>query len=339
MKTLIFPIFFLLSQIIFAAPSYSADAKYTMTVATVAPSDSPWSALLTMFKTEVEKKSKGQIKIKIMLGGALGDENESVMKVSRGQIQAAGASTGALASKIPELNIVELPYLFKNTEEADRVIDNILTAPMEKLFKDRGLVLGFWSENGYRNFGSRDFQIKSPADLKGKKMRAQESPVHIMMYKSFGAAAVPIPVTEVTQALATGNVDGFDQAVLYAIAAGWSKSIKYFTISEHIYQPAAIIFNAKWYNSLPKDLQKILVDEGRILQIKGRKAVRSIEPDLFEILKSEKIVVHKLSDAERKVFVEAAKPVYADFRKTFGPKASSLLDAVEAELKIIRGGK
>ena len=274
-----------------------------------------------------------------MLGGALGDENESVMKVSRGQIQAAGASTGALASKIPELNIVELPYLFQNTEEADRVIDNILTVPLEKLFRDRGLVLGFWSENGYRNFGSRDFLIKSPADLKGKKMRSQESPVHIMMYKAFGAAAVPIPVTEVTQALATGNVDGFDQAVLYAIAAGWSKSIKNFTISEHIYQPAAIIFNAKWYNSLPKDLQQILVDEGRILQVKGRKAVRSIEPELFEILKADKVVVHKLTEAERKVFVEASTPVYAEFRKTFGPKASALLDAVEAELKKIRGGK
>ncbi len=334
MKALFLPILLLLS----AQPAF-AEAKYTMTVATVAPSDSPWSALLTMFKTAVEKKSKGQIKVKIMLGGALGDENESVMKVSRGQIQAAGASTGALASKIPELNIVELPYLFQNTEEADRVIDNILTVPMEKLFRDRGLVLGFWSENGYRNFGSRDFLIKSPADLKGKKMRSQESPVHIMMYKAFGAAAVPIPVTEVTQALATGNVDGFDQAVLYAIAAGWSKSIKHFTVSEHIYQPAAIIFNAKWYNRLPKDLQQILVDEGRILQVKGRKAVRSIEPDLFEILKADKVVVHKLTDAERKVFVEASKPVYAEFRKTFGPKASALLDAVEAELKKIRGEK
>lgn len=338
MKILIL-IALLILQIVYIDSTTAAEAKYTMTIATVAPSDSPWSALLTMFKNEVEKKAKGQIKIKIMLGGALGDENESIMKVSRGQIQAAGASTGALASKIPELNLIELPYLFRNTDEADKIIDNILTAPFEKLFIERGLILGFWSENGYRNFGSRDFMIKSPSDLKGKKMRAQESPVHIMMYKSFGASAVPIPVTEVTQALATGNVDGFDQAVLYAIAAGWSKSIKNFTISEHIYQPAAIVFNAKWYNSLPKDLQQILVEEGRIVQGKGRKAVRSIVPELYEILKADKIVVHELTDAERKVFVDASKSVYTEFRKTFGPKASSLLDTVEAELKKIRGGK
>lgn len=336
MKNLI--LFAFLANTLFFAQSFAAE-NYTMTIATVAPADSPWSALLTMFKTEVEKKTAGRLKVKIMLGGALGDENESVMKVARGQIQAAGASTGALASKIPELNVVELPYLFKTAEEADKVIDNVLTAPLEKLFVERGLILGFWSENGYRNFGSRDFQIKSPADLKGKKMRSQESPVHIMVYKALGASAVPIPATEVTQALATGNVDGFDQAVLYAIAAGWSKSVKNITISEHIYQPAAIVFNAKWYNGLPKDIQKILIEEGRIVQVKGRKAVRAIVPDLYEILKSEKIVVHELTESERKIFTEATKPVYAEFRKTFGAKASGLLDLAEAELKKIRGGK
>lgn len=316
-----------------------AEAKYTMTIATVAPADSPWSVLLTMFKESVEKKSNGQIKVKIMLGGALGDENEAVTKCSRGQIQAVGASTGALASKIPELNLVELPYLFRTAEEADQIIDNVLTAPMEKIFANRGLILGFWSENGYRNFGSRDFIIKSPKDIKGKKMRSQESPIHIAMYKAFGASAVPIPTTEVPQSLATGNVDGFDQAVLYTIAAGWQKSIKHFTLSEHIYQPAAIVYNVKWYNSLPKNLQTLLIEEGRKLQPKGRKAVRSISAELNEILKSEKISVHELTAAEKKVFSDASAPVYAEFRKNFGKDAAALLDQVEAELKKIRGGK
>jgi TRAP-type C4-dicarboxylate transport system substrate-binding protein len=173
--------------------------------------------------------------------------------------------------------------------------------------------------------------------LKGKKMRVQESPVHMMMYKAYGAAAVPTPVTEVPQALATGNIDGFDQAVLYAIAAGWHSSVKHFTLSQHIYQPAAIVFNGKWFNTLPKDLQKIVVEEGRNVQDKGRKAVRSILPDLYDILKSEKIALHELSDSERQAFVDASKPVYAEFRKTFGAKASELLDQVEVELKVMRG--
>lgn len=317
----------------------AAEPEHTMIIASVAPPESPWSALLTKFKKAVEEKSKGRIKVKLKLGGMLGDENESVTKCHRGQIQAVGASTGALANHVPELHVVELPYLFRTFEEADFAIDTVLTEPLEKLFHKRGLVLGFWSENGYRHFGTRDRPVKTPADLKGKKMRAQESPVHLAMYKAFGASAVPLPTTEVPQALATGNVDGFDQSVLYAIATSWTKSIKYVTISEHIYQPAAIVYNAAWYDALPADLQKLLKDEGRALQAKGRSAVREIFPDLLEILKAEKIEVYKLSPEERAVFEAAAKPVLADFQKVGGKDGKELLDKVQAALAQYRGKK
>jgi tripartite ATP-independent transporter DctP family solute receptor len=323
---------FLMGQIVNAE-------TYTMTVATVAPADSPWSALLVSFKENAEKKSAGKLKVKLMLGGALGDENEAVTKCSRGQIQAVAASTGALGSKIPELNVVELPFLFRTAEEADQVIDRVLTSEFDKIFRQRGLVLGFWSENGYRNFATSDKPVRSPTDLKGKKMRSQESQVHMQMYKAFGAAAVPIPTTEVPQALATKNVDGFDQALLYMIAAGWQQSIKFVTLSEHIYQPAAIAFNQKWFDSLPADLKKIIIEEGRAVQDKGRKAVRKIQPDLKEILKSEKITVVDLTTAEKRVFEEQSKPVYENFKKSFGPTAARILEAIQAELKKIRNEK
>lgn len=326
----------LLTTVAFCLNAHAAKPEFTMTLATIAPADSPWSALLQMYKEAVEKRSDGRIKLKLMLGGVLGDENEMVTKGARGQVQAIGVSTGAFATKVPELNLVELPFLFKSVDEADKIIDGVLTQPMEKFFRDRGLVLGFWSENGYRNFGTRNKAVKLPADLKGRKMRVQENPVHIAMYKALGASAVPIPVTEVTQSLATGNVDGFDQATLYMIAAGWHKSVKHVTISEHIYQPAAISFNKAWFDKLPADLQKLLIEEGRALQGKGRKAIRAIQPELQEILTFEKIQVHTLSASERQAFVEATKPVYAEFRKSFGPQAAKLLDQVEAELKKIR---
>lgn len=316
--------------------SSGAQTPTTLTIATVAPKDSPWAALLVQFKEVIEKKSSGKMKVKLMLGGVMGDENDMVKKCDRGMIQGVGVSTGALASKIPELNLVELPYLFRTAEEADQVIDNVLTAPMEKLFRARGLVLGFWNENGYRQFGNQNKPIKKPSDLKGLKMRAQENPIHISMYRTFGAAANPIPTTEVVQALTSKNVDGFDQSVLYMIAAGWHKSVKYVTLSDHIYQPAAIAFNQKWFDGLPSDLRELLVKEGRELQGKGRKAVRAITPELNEILTFEKIQVYTLTPEEKKVFEEASKPVYDEFRKKFGAEGSRLLDLTQAELKKIR---
>ncbi|MBI4510897.1 MAG: TRAP transporter substrate-binding protein [Deltaproteobacteria bacterium] len=312
---------------------------HVMKIATVAPDNTPWSELLKKYKKAVEEKSGGRIKVKVFLGGTLGDENESVIKCKRGQIQAVGASTGAMASQIPEVNVVEIPYLFRNFGEVDYVIDNVLTKPIEEIFPQYGLVFGFWSENGFRQLGTKDKQAKKPADLKGKKMRSQESSIHLDMWKAFGASPVPIPPTEVLTALQTGTVDGFDQAVLYAIAASWYKSVKYFTVSNHIYQAAIIAFNKEWFEKLPPDLQKILVDEGRTLQAKGRKAVRKIIPDLLAVLQGENIQVYELTDAEKKVFEQASLPARSSFRKTQGKKAVGLLDAVEKGLSDFRAGK
>ena len=313
--------------------------EHVMKLATVAPDNTPWSEVLKKYKARVEEKTGGQIKVKLFLGGTLGDENEAVIKCKRGQIQAVAASTGALASQVPELNVIELPFLFRGFAEADYVIDNVLTAPLEGILRQYGLVLGFWSENGFREFGTKDKPVKTPGDLKGKKMRSQESTVHLDMWKALGASPVPIPTTEVLTALETGTVDGFDQATLYAIAASWHKTIKAFTISNHIYQPALIAFNKDWFDGLSAELQKIVVDEGRTSQGKGRNAVRKILPDLLGVLRGERIEVYELSEAEQRVFEQASLPVRQSFRKGQGKAAVALLDAIEKALKDFRAGK
>lgn len=306
--------------------------EIVMKIATIAPDDTPWSELLKRYAKSVEEKSGGRINVKIFLGGALGDENETVIKCKRGQVQAVAASTGAVASQVPELNVLELPYLFRDGAEADHVIDKTLTAPLEKAMRQYGLVLAFWSENGFRQFGTNDGFVTSPANLKGKKMRSQESLVHLESWKAFGASPVPIPTTEVLTALQTHTVDGFDQSVLFTIAAGWHKTVKFMTVSNHVYQPALVSFNAEWFDKLPPDLQKLLVDEGRTLQDKGRKAVRGIMPDLLAGLKASGVQVKELSQAERAAFEQAALPVRKTFRKQQGKKAADLLDAVEKSL-------
>jgi tripartite ATP-independent transporter DctP family solute receptor len=310
--------------------------EIVMKIATIAPDDTPWSELLKRYAKSVEEKSGGRINVKIFLGGALGDENETVIKCKRGQVQAVAASTGAAASQVPELNVLELPYLFRNGAEADHVIDKTLTVPLEKAMRQYGLVLGFWSENGFRQFGTNDGFVTSPANLKGKKMRSQESLVHLESWKAFGASPVPIPTTEVLTALQTHTVDGFDQSVLFTIAAGWNKTVKYMTLSNHVYQPALVSFNAEWFDKLPADLQKLLIEEGRTMQDKGRKAVRGIMPDLIAGLKASGMQVKELSPAELAEFEKAALPVRKTFRKQQGKKAADLLDLAEKSLAEFR---
>ena len=319
-----------------AEETANAEEKYVLKLATVAPKGTPWAKVLLKFKKNVEKASGGRVKVKTFLGGALGDEISTVKQAARGRIQGVGASTGALAALVSELDAVEIPFMFRNAKEADYVLDKKLTEPMEKLFRDRGLVLGFWSENGFRHFGSSKGKISAPSDLRGLKMRSQESFVHIEMWKALGASVQAIPTTEVITALKTGAVDGFDQALLYAIAAGWHKSVKHITLSSHIYQPAAICFNKDWFDALPADLQKIVVDEGRKLTRSGRKAVRKLNPELESIISGSGVTVHKLTKSERDAFEKKTKSVRKKFRKKQGKKAAKILDLVEAGVKEYR---
>jgi len=321
------------------AQTPAATPEFTMKLATVAPDQTPWSELLKRYKKAVETKSNGRIAIKVFLGGTLGDENEASLKCKRGQIQAVAASTGALASQVPELNIVELPFLFRSEAEADTVIDEVITPEMDTIVQKYGFVLGFWGENGFRQMGTRDKAVRSPADLGGLKVRSQESLVHLEMWKALGASPVPIPTTEVPSALQAGTVDGFDQATLYAVAASWYKKVKFFTLTNHVYQPAIIMFNQAWFNGLPADLQKIVVEEGRALQAKGRAAVRKIGPDLLKIVETEGVQVVPLSAAEREVFEKKTIGVRAVLRQKQGAATVRVLDKVEARLRTLRGGQ
>lgn len=324
-----------------AQPTKPADGKkLELRIATVAPAKTPWSKVLKEFETNVEKASGGRIDVRVFLGGTMGDENTSVVMTARGKLQGVGGSTGSVATLVPELDAIEVPFLFASANEADYVLDKFLLEPMEKAFREHGLVLGFWGENGFRHFGSNSTPIMTPADIRGKKMRSQESFVHIEMYKALGANASAIPTTEVDTALRTGAVEGYDQSLLYAIAANWHLSTKYLTLSAHIYQPGVIAFNKEWFDALPTDLQTIILDEGRKLTRKGRKAVRDMNPAMVQLFTDAKVKVSTLTPAQREAFATATKGVRDVVRKKSAAHKATL-ELIEKGIAEFRakGGK
>ncbi len=329
----------LCALLFFLVPRAHADAAYTLKIATVAPEGTPWSEGLTQFKAMVEKNSGGKIAVKVFFGGMLGDENETVQQTQRGQIQGVAGSTGAIASLVPELNVLELPFLFRSAEEADFVLDGVALAPLEKAFRARGLALGFWSENGYRSFGTSFAFIKSPADLKGRKMRSQENPVHLEMYKAFGASPVPIPTTEVLTSLQTGVIQGYDQTPLYASAAQWLSATKYYTLTEHIYQPAAIVFNKAWFDALPADLQKVVLSSRSELVPRMRKEIRALNPILLENFPAMKVQVYTPTAAEKASFEGPAKVARDAYMAKASTTEKELYKAITDALTARRGGK
>lgn len=322
------PALLAVASLLLVARAVADDGVTVLRIASVAPAGTPWADGLDQLKKRVATNTANKLEIRPFLGGVLGDENESVQSCVRGQIQGVGASTGAIASVVPELNVLELPLLFRNTAEADHVLDNVVLTTLEAKFRERGLVLGFWSENGYRSFGTNFGFVTSPAALKGHKMRSQESPVHLEMYRAFGASPVPIAVTEVLTSLQTGVVDGYDNSPLYSMAAQWTSATKYYTVTRHIYQPAAIVFNKTFFDGLPAAYQQQLLGARADLAPQMRKEIRALDPLLIDNLKAMSIQVKELTPAERATFEGPAKVA----RDAYLAKASAGEKALYAKI-------
>jgi TRAP-type C4-dicarboxylate transport system substrate-binding protein len=325
-----------LLSLCFTFPVLAQDAG-TMKLATVAPDGTPWADLLKRYKKAVEEKAGGKMTVRAFLGGIKGDEQSIARQVYKGSLQMAGVSTGAMAVLVEDLDILELPYLFDSLEQADKVLD-VVRPIVEQLLEEKGFKLVMYSENGYRSFAmvphsddpNRERFIKTIADLSAVKMRSQESKVHVNMYRALGASPVTIAVGEVMPGLQTGVVHGLDNTPLFIQAVGWHQAARYFTVSEHIYQPALLVVNKAWYDGLSPDLQAAVIGPREALEAKGRKAVRALSPLLVKNFEASGVKVYTQTAAERDAFRKATRPTWDQRRASATPLGQKLYDAILA---------
>jgi len=315
-----------IALVLFALVAFPASAqKYTARVGSVAPEGTPWAMWLDNVKKDVEKDSGGDLKLKVFLAGKLGGEKEMVEELKQGRLQYFGGSAGALASKyVPELNVFELPYLFENDAEADFVLDQV-RPNVKKLLEERGFVFVMWAENGWHGYGVKGKCIAGPDDMKGLKMRSQESSIHLDTYKAFGASPVELPVPEVLSSLQTGVVDGYSNTPLFAFATSWHKGTDHFTYTKHIYQPALIVLSKTWYDTLDDKTKAVVVDTKR--EREGIKGVRDLTEPLLENYSAAGVKVCRLAPEGTKAFQGKVKPVWDAFAKK-SPGNKAIYDAV-----------
>lgn len=308
-----------------------AQETFTMKIATVAPEGTPWEKQLRSVKRYVEENTGGRVKVKMFMGGSLGGEKALARRTAQGSIQVFGGSTAALASLVQELNVVEAPYLFNNTRQADRALDNAgVMNQVSGLVEARGFKFAFWAENGFRSWFTKERPIRAPADLNGLRMRSQEATVHLETYRAFGARPVPIDVTNVLTSLQTGVVDGFDNTPLFAFATSWYQAARHLTLSRHSYQPGIIVYSKTWFDGLPEDIQQVLANIPQDLVVSGRRSVRRMDPVLIRNLERYGIQVHTPSDEERAAFQQASSGVANRVASKTGAGGRSLLKALRA---------
>jgi len=305
-----------------------AQQQVEMRVATVAPEGTPWEQQLRRFKSNIEQASGGRIRVKMFMGGSLGGEKALVRRTAQNSIQGFGGSTAALGTMVPQLNVIEAPFLFSNSRQADRALDGPAKGIVQSLVEGQGFKFGFWAENGFRSWFTRERPIRTPADLNGLRMRSQEALVHLETYRALGATPVPIDVTNVLTSLQTGAVDGFDNTPLYAFATSWYQAAGHLFLSRHAYQPGIIVFSKAWYDGLSGDLQSALTSIEQSEVQEGRQAVRQMDPVLVRNLGRQRVEVHTPSDEELAPFREATSGVADAVARRAGSRAAELLRAL-----------
>jgi TRAP-type C4-dicarboxylate transport system substrate-binding protein len=313
-------LFLILALILSSAFAKDLSIKF----GTIAPAGTPWSESLEEIKTRVAKESSNTMKIKIYLGGQLGGELEIMQKIRRGNIEGGGLTCAAMASIIPELDLLEVPYLFESSEEADFILDNYLLEPFKKLFEAKGFVMVTWAENGWRSIGHKTKQIKTPGDMKAVKIRSQESKVHLAFWKKLGASPVAIATPEVLPALQTGVVEAFDNTPLFTLAAEWQTAIKFYTVTNHIYQPGAVIYSKKFWDKLSEQEKKILMGPGNGQAAQIRSNVRKLGDSLITVLKESGVSTYTLNASEKEAFKKSSEGLAEQAIKDIGGESAKI---------------
>lgn len=291
-------------------------AETRVKLASVAPAGTPWADAMYSIQKRINAESSGKYNVKVYPGGQLGGENEILAGVRKGRIEFAGVTTGAVANVVPELNVLEMPYLFDSISQADCILDNHLMEPVSQLLEAKGMVFVSWAENGFRSIGVKGKAIKLPSDIKGVKVRSQEAKTHLAFWKSVGANGIPIAIPEVLPALQTGVVTGFDNTPLFTMAAEWQTTIDNFTFTKHIYQPALVVVSKSFYDAQTPENQKLILGEKNSLAKELRKGVRALDSRLVTTLQKTGVTIHNLSASE----IAQWKAASAGQEKTVLPK-------------------
>lgn len=263
-----------------ASGSFKDLPKMTITYAhaNMAVATNSDHAVALAFKEHVEKYSQGKITVEISPGGALGNPAELMNLCMMGEVEVVGSNTeGTIAAIYPNIQVVAIPYLFDTVDQAKEVFNGEFGQAMfEDMRQKTGLrIIGWWDNGGFRSFTNSVREIKSPADMKGLKIRTMAIPAHMEIVKRLGATPAPISWAELYTALETGVVDGQENAIPTIIDGSIYEVQKYLVLDNHVYTQMHAMVNDKWFNSLPEAYKIIILTAGEKAAYTGATMMRA----------------------------------------------------------------
>ncbi|HLY06001.1 MAG TPA: TRAP transporter substrate-binding protein [Rhizomicrobium sp.] len=318
----------LLFFVAFALPA-SAQQKQVWKASDVHPLGYPTVEAVERMGKKLEKATDGRISVQMYASMQLGGEKEAIEQAQVGAIQLARVSVGALGPVIDELNVFNMPYLFRNTAHMQQVIDG----PIGKELFDKingspksGLIALCFMDAGARSLYDTRKPIVNIADLKGMKIRVMGNPMFVDMMNALGGNGVPMGYDQVFSALQTGVVDGAENNPPSFVFDNHYQVAKFYTLDEHLIVPEMVVFSRRTWDTLSKADQALLVKFGREAQMEERVLWAKYEKDALDKARAAGIQIIQISDKDKKAFQDAVKPVW----DKYGPKYADMIKRIQA---------
>lgn len=294
---------------------------------------------LKVFEQELEKRVGDRIDVQIFPNMQLGGGREMVEGVQLGTIQAAEASLAWVSAFDSSFLALNLPYLFLTREIAFEFLDGPVGTEMAKNLEKSGIkILGYF-ENGIRHVTNNVRPIRTPADLRGLKIRTMDNPVHLAAFRNLGANPTPMAFGEVFTALQQGTIDGQENPFANIAAMKFDEVQKYMSTTGHFYDVTGFMMNLELYKGLPEDIRKA-VDESAAAAVKAQRRFAAEDDVRFqkEFTAKGKMSIIELTDAERLTFREKAIKTYDEMADRIGKEMLQkiMTEVQQIEAKHIR---
>jgi tripartite ATP-independent transporter DctP family solute receptor len=301
-----------------------ATGAETLRLAHGLPDTHPVHKAMVRFTELAKEKTSGAIEIKVFPNGTLGGERETLEQVQNGVLELTKASASPLETFAPEYKVFNLPFVFRDKEHFFKVLDGAIGESILNASKSRGFIGLTFYDAGARSFYAKK-PINTPDDLKGMKIRVQQSPTTIKMVQALGAAPTPMAWGEVYPALQSGVVDGAENNITAMTTGRHGEVSKFYSRTEHQMVPDVLVISAAKWSSLKKPVQDALRQAAQESFVYQR--TLWAEAEKVETAAAEKMGV-KISTPNKQAFIDKVKPLLDTERKN--KRVGDLLEQIAA---------
>jgi tripartite ATP-independent transporter DctP family solute receptor len=295
-----------------AAPQAWAQGKQ-VTITHSSATNSHWGVAALEFEKVVEALSKNKYNVVVQ---RLDNEREAVESVQLGSQECALGSTGPVGNFVPDIRVLDVPFLFRDYAHARGVLDSEVGDKLLEKFKARGMIGMVWMENGFRHLTTGKKEVQSPSDVRGMKIRTMENQVHMEAWKAAGVLPTPMAFSELPSALQQGTVDGQENPIPVILAGNFDQLQKYLYLTSHVYSPGVLVCGLDFWNGLSAEDKKIFQDAAKASVKANRSRVEEDERSGVQELRRRGMEVREVTN--REAYQEAMKTAVANFEKQFG---------------------